>query len=74
MSEQIEIKTPDGMCRASVFKPAKGAGPWPAVIVFMDAFGYRPAQFQMSQRTADEGFLVLLPDLFYRAGAYTPRR
>jgi carboxymethylenebutenolidase len=28
--------------------------------------------FEMGQRLADAGFVVLLPDLFYRAGAYEP--
>jgi carboxymethylenebutenolidase len=38
----------------------------------MDGAGIRPVLFEMAQRLAKEGFLVLLPDLFYRAGPYEP--
>lgn len=33
---EATIKTRDGLCPASLFTPAEGAGPWPAVIFFMD--------------------------------------
>jgi carboxymethylenebutenolidase len=69
---QVEITTDDGVCPASVFRPSSGAGPWPGVIIYMDGAGIRPVLFEMAQRLADEGFLVLLPDLFYRAGSYEP--
>jgi carboxymethylenebutenolidase len=38
----------------------------------MDGLGIRPALFEMAQRLADAGFVVLLPDLFHRAGPYEP--
>ncbi|HEX7326863.1 MAG TPA: dienelactone hydrolase family protein [Rhodanobacteraceae bacterium] len=65
----VSIRTRDGNCRAFTFKPA-GHGPWPAVIVYMDAFAIRPSLLQLGQRIADMGYLVLVPDLFYRSGAY----
>jgi carboxymethylenebutenolidase len=68
--EQVTIRTQDGDCHAHVFTPAGGDGPWPAVIFYMDAFAIRPALFQLSQRLADAGHVVLLPDLFYRFGPY----
>jgi carboxymethylenebutenolidase len=40
----------------------------------MDGLGIRPVLFEMGQRLADAGFLVLLPDLFYRIGPYEPAR
>ncbi|MBV9511291.1 MAG: dienelactone hydrolase family protein, partial [Caulobacteraceae bacterium] len=49
-----------------------GAGPWPAVILYMDALAIRPALKDMAERMASYGFVVLLPDLFYRAGPYAP--
>lgn len=70
--ERITIPTDDGECPSHLFTPAGGAGPWPAVIVFMDAGGIRPALVDMGQRLADAGYLVLLPDLFYRYGPYGP--
>ena len=51
--------------------PDRG-GPWPAVILYMDAGGIRPAMVDMAQRLAGAGYVVLLPDLFYRYGPYGP--
>jgi carboxymethylenebutenolidase len=70
--EHITITTADGECPTSVFTPADGTGPWPATILYMDGLGIRPVLFEMGQRLADAGFVVLLPDLFYRAGPYGP--
>jgi carboxymethylenebutenolidase len=68
---KIEIKTRDGLCPCYIYRPA-GAGPWPAVLVFMDGPGIRPAMLQLGERLASHGYFVLLPDLFYRAGPYEP--
>jgi carboxymethylenebutenolidase len=38
----ILIRTRDGQCRSFIFTPQE-RGPWPAVIVYMDAFAIRPA-------------------------------
>ncbi|ALM52332.1 dienelactone hydrolase family protein [Halomonas huangheensis] len=69
--EEITLQTRDGKCSAYVFTP-HGNGPWPAVIVYMDAFGIRPGLKQMAETIAAGGYLVLLPDLFYRLGEYGP--
>lgn len=69
--ERISIATRDGDCPAHIFTP-QGDGPWPAVIFYMDGLGIRPTLFEMGQRLADGGYVVLLPDLFYRAGSYEP--
>ena len=69
---EVSIPTAEGGARAYVFTPDKGEGPWPAVLFFMDAPAIRPALFQMSQRLADNGYYVLLPDMFWRAGPYEP--
>ena len=70
--DDVVITTNDGDCRTSVFTPTQGSGPWPGVIFFMDGFGIRPVLHGMGQRLADAGYVVLLPDLFYRAGLYEP--
>ena len=57
--EQVVIRTADGECPTSVFTPGDG-GPWPAAIFFMDGLGIRPVLFEMGQRLADAGFVVLL--------------
>lgn len=72
MHEQVTITTRDGNCPAHVFTPASGNGPWPGAIIYMDAFSIRPTLKAMAQRLADAGYVVLLPDLYYRVGAYEP--
>jgi carboxymethylenebutenolidase len=68
---QIEIKTRDGLCPSFVYRPA-GTGPWPAVLVYMDGIGIRPAMLELGERLATYGYFVLLPDLYYRSGPYAP--
>ena len=69
---EVSIKTSDGVCPASVFMPEGEEGPWPAVIFFMDGLAIRPTLWEMGQRLADNGYLVLMPDLYYREGPYEP--
>lgn len=65
------IETKDGTCSAYVYRP-DGRGPWPAVLVFMDGLGIRPAMLEIGERLATHGYFVLLPDLYYRSGPYEP--
>ena len=66
-----EIQTRDGRCPSYVFRP-DGKGPWPPVLVYMDGIGIRPAMLAVGERLATYGYLVLLPDLYYRSGPYAP--
>lgn len=71
--EQVTIAAPDGDCPAHVFTPPNGNPvPVPAIIFFMDAGGIRPAVLGMAERLANAGYVVLLPDIFYRFGPYGP--
>ncbi|MFI6265888.1 dienelactone hydrolase family protein [Micromonospora sp. NPDC051006] len=63
----VDVKTADGVADAYLVRP-DGDGPFPAVLVFMDAFGLRPRLAEMAERIAARGYLVLVPNLFYRAG------
>lgn len=65
------MTTPDGSCPLVLATPDVG-GPWPAVLFFMDAGGVRPALVEMAERLADMGYVVALPELYYRHGAYVP--
>ncbi len=67
MMEEIDIKTPDGVADCYAFYP-QNAENLPAVLFYMDAFGVRDALFQMAERIANEGYFVLIPDLYYRSG------
>jgi carboxymethylenebutenolidase len=63
----VDITTDDGVADAYLVKP-DGDGDHPAVLFFMDAFGLRPRLFEMADRIAERGFVVLVPNLLYRAG------
>jgi carboxymethylenebutenolidase len=70
-SRRIDVTTPDGTIDCHVFTPA-GAGAWPAVLFYMDAFGVRPQLSEMAGRLASHGYVVVVPNLYYRSGAYAP--
>ncbi|MFD0690011.1 dienelactone hydrolase family protein [Actinomadura fibrosa] len=67
----VQVPTPDGRCEASLHVPG-GSGPWPGVVMFPDAGGVRETFRRMADRLADSGYAVLLPDVYYRAGDWTP--
>ena len=65
----VEIRTADGTCPAALSIP-EGDGPWPAVIMFPDAGGMRDTMRQMGERLSGYGYVVLVPDFYYRNGLY----
>ena len=65
----VEIKTPDGTCDAAFSNPTTGTHP--AVIIWPDAFGLRPAIREMGKRLAGEGYAVLVVNPYYRVGKGT---
>ncbi|MDQ4490843.1 dienelactone hydrolase family protein [Sinomonas sp. ASV486] len=67
-TELIRIPAPAGTAEAVVARPSAGNGPFPGVILYMDAFGIRPRIEEMAQRVADWGYVVLAPNVFYRDG------
>ncbi len=67
----LEIPTPEGVVDATAHVPTS-AGPWPAVLFFMDGVGLREELRLMADRLAANGFYTLLPNLYYRAGAFAP--
>jgi carboxymethylenebutenolidase len=69
--QRFDIPTEGGACPAHLFAPDDERR-YPAIIFFMDAGGIRPAALAMARRLASAGYVVLLPDLFYRFGPYDP--
>jgi carboxymethylenebutenolidase len=65
-AEHIDIATPDGVADAYRSRPDDERHP--GVLLMMDAFGLRPQIEHMADRIASHGFVVLAPNLFYRAG------
>jgi carboxymethylenebutenolidase len=66
---EVVVPTKDGQCPAYIFSASLGER-LPAIIFYMDAGGIRPAVIGMARRLAAAGFVVMLPDLFYRFGPY----
>ena len=62
----VLINTGDGNCDAALFAPTK-AGQFPAVLMWPDIMGLRPAFRDMGRRLAGEGYVVLVPNPFYRS-------
>jgi carboxymethylenebutenolidase len=48
-----------------------GAAASPKELLLIDGIGMRPAMHELAERLAAAGYRVLMPDLFYRLGAYT---
>src|SRR2546426_1188184 len=67
VSEIVDLSTPDGVADAFVTRPA-GGGPFPGVVLYMDAFGIRAALKAHAERLASHGYVVLVPNVFYRDG------
>src|SRR3954452_2617528 len=62
----VDIETPDGVADAYLTRPDDGRHP--GVLFVMDAFGLRPRIEEMADRIAAAGYVVLAPNVFYRAG------
>ena len=69
--QDAEIPAPDGLCHGTLHIPG-GDGPWPGVLVFPDAGGVRETFRRLADRLAGLGYVVLVPDIYYRAGAWEP--
>jgi carboxymethylenebutenolidase len=60
----VNIMTPDGTADCYFVHPVSGTAP--AVLVWPDIFGLRPAFRQMGKRLAETGYSVLVVNPFYR--------
>ena len=75
---EVTVMTPDGAADCYFVHPASGTAP--AVLIWPDIFGLRPAFRQMGKRLAETGYSVLVVNPFYRVkkaptadkGAATP--
>jgi len=60
----VTVKTPDGTADCYFVHPSTGTAP--AVLVWPDIFGLRPAFRTMGKRLAESGYSVLVVNPFYR--------
>ncbi len=65
VSKDVDVPMASGVSDSALFYP-EGKGPWPAVLVWTDILGLRPVFREMGQRLAAEGYVVLVPNPFYR--------
>jgi carboxymethylenebutenolidase len=63
--EEVSIAAADGPCGGCLFRP-ESDGPRPGVLHLTDISGIRPAYRDMGRRLAAEGYVVLMPNVFYR--------
>lgn len=64
-TQEVRIKTPDGECDALFVHPT-GGGAHPAVLMWPDILGLRPAFREMATRLAASGYAVLCINPYYR--------
>lgn len=68
MSEREEqVRTSAGVMPTFVAHPDEG-GPFPVVVVYMDALGVREPLRDIGRRIAAAGYFAAVPDLYYRFG------
>ena len=73
--QRVDLPTPDGVLDCYVFEPDRTGGlasrEWPAVVLYMDAFGIRGDLDVMAARLAGAGYVVAVPNLYHRT-AFEP--
>src|SRR5215469_3855234 len=65
IEQAIEIRTPDGIADGLIYH-AEDAPRLPGVIHLTDIGGIRPSHREMARRLAEKGYVVLMPNVFYR--------
>jgi carboxymethylenebutenolidase len=65
VEKDVNVPMASGVSDSVLFYP-EGKGTWPAVLVWTDILGLRPVFREMGRRLAAEGYVVLVPNPFYR--------
>lgn len=66
VEKDVNVPMTSGVADSALFYP-EGKGKWPAVLVWTDILGLRPVFREMGRRLAAEGYVVLVPNPFYRS-------
>jgi carboxymethylenebutenolidase len=66
IEKTFEIAAADGVTDAVLYAP--GEGQYPGLLFYTDIFGVRPVNQDMAKRVAEQGYAVLMPNVFYRYG------
>ena len=66
-----DVSTADGNMECFWAHPAEG-GPFPPVVLYMDAPGVREELYDFVRRIAAQGYFAVIPNLYYRYGVKDP--
>jgi carboxymethylenebutenolidase len=64
-SQSINVRTGSESMPCHIARPATG-GPYPALVVVMEAFGLNTHIKSITDRFAEEGFVAIAPNLYFR--------
>lgn len=67
IERDVDITTKHGVVPGFLAAPDAN-GPWPAVVLYMDAPGIREELRNLTRRIAKQGYVCILPDLYHRYG------
>jgi carboxymethylenebutenolidase len=67
IEKAVEIWTEDGTADAVLFRP-EGGGQFAGVLHLPDIAGVRDSHKEMAKRLAEQGYVVMLVNVFYRSG------
>ena len=67
-TERVQIPQAGGGSFGGYLAKPEGAGPFPAVVVYMEIFGVNSHIRDVTERVAAEGYVALAPDYFHRTG------
>jgi carboxymethylenebutenolidase len=70
-TQDVTVATPDGKAEAVLFQPS-ARGHYPAVLLWPDLAGVRPVFRDIGSKIAEQGFIVLLPNTYYRSAKISP--
>jgi carboxymethylenebutenolidase len=65
VKQEVMVQTGGEKMPCHLAKPASG-GPYPALVVIMEAFGLNDQIRRMTERFAAEGFVAIAPNLYFR--------
>jgi carboxymethylenebutenolidase len=65
VEKDVDVPMASGLADSALFYP-EGKGTWPAALIWTDILGLRPVFRDMGRRLAAQGYVVLVPNPFYR--------
>ena len=68
MANEWETVQVNGADMGAYVSEPDGAGPYPGVVVIMEAFGVVPHIEDVARRFSAEGFVAIAPDLYHKQG------